>query len=604
MPIEYIQVGETDSEEEGEEETEEEGEDDEETQGEEEEEETEGEESEEELLEVEEYIPVRQSPRVSGGAGEERRVGKGGGEEKCFSSGTDCGEGSQGKERNHGEIDGLFCAICMEAAWTSSGDHHVCCLPCGHIYGLSCIERWLQKNSSSRKCPQCNKKFTLKDVRKLFALQLVAMDGEVQMSASWSKKEAEWKERETQWKKREDELQIEVKQLTKRAKYLEHLLGDVQSATLGEVTANRNRDFEGHSLGSNFGSEFSSVHFVPMKELQVDGARLFDVDASSHTLLVTRRLPGLGGTSFLSRINLLPPYEREDIFLPPGTKAIRDLRISPFNSSLALYASMGKKLAVLSTQSNNVVLAYDLPAAAWSCSWDINNSHHIYAGLQNGSLLAFDMRQTAMPMESMNGLTSNVIHTICSLNNTTLPLGCGAIISASSAGLCHWSFGGARERPFLVPKTENQGVCISLAYNHSSNDIIASYRPKIYFPNEMAISQPVLTPTIGQGVQGSHVHFKRLGSNSYQKLGSDLANVNDIRLSRSTIIYIQNKTFFASGDEVTVELILQELPSFTVVQRLKSPKLPIHDVKYTDALGQGLLGCLSEDVLQLFSLKL
>lgn len=156
----------------------------------------------------------------------------------------------------------------------------------------------------------------------------------------------------------------------------------------------------------------------------------------------------------------------------------------------------------------------------------------------------------------------------------------------------------------MVSKTENQGVCISLAYNHSSDDIIASYRPKIDFPNEMAVSQPVLTPTIGQGVQGSHVHFKRLGRNSYQKLGSAFANVNDIRLSRSTIINIQNKIFFASGDEVTVELILQELPSFTVVQRLKSPKLPIHDVKYTDALGQGLLGCLSEDVLQLFSLKL
>ncbi|GLT89823.1 hypothetical protein SLE2022_077890 [Rubroshorea leprosula] len=576
------------------------GEEDEETQNEGEEED---EETQEGGSEVEEYIPLSQSPRVSGGEVEERRVGNPGGGDKCISGGAECGGASQGKERSCTEIDGLFCAICMEAAWTTSADHHICCLPCGHIYGFSCIQKWLRKNQSSRKCPQCKKKCTLKDVRKLFALQIVATEGKVQKTASWGKKEAEWKERETQWRKREDELQMEVQQLTKRTRYLEHLLGEAQSATLGEVTANRIRDQEGLSLGSNFDVEFSRGPFVLLKELQVNGARLFDVDTSSHTLLVTRRMHGLGGTSIFSRISLLPPYEREDILVPSGTKAIRDLQISPFNSNLVLYASLGNKLAVLSTQSNNVVLGYDLPAAAWSCSWDSNSSHYLYAGLQNGSLLAFDIRQTAQPMELVNGLTSNVIHTIHSLQNMNLPFGSGPILSASSVGLCHWSFGGAQERPFLVPGMENQGACVSLAYCHSSNDIVASYRPQFDFPNGMAVSQPVLTPTVGQAVRGSHVHLKRLGSNSYQKLGSTCANVNDIRLSRSTIIKTQNKTFFASGDEVTGELILRELPSFTIVQRVKSSKLPIHDVKYTDALGRGLLGCLSEGSLQLFNMK-
>lgn len=579
MPRELIRIlsaGETDSEEDEETDDGGEEEEDESTEEEGEEDETEVEQvNEVQLLEVEDYIPVRQSPRVSDGEGEKRRSGKVAGEEKCIPSGAECGSSSQC------EFDGLFCAICMEAAWTS-GDHHVCCLPCGHIYGFSCIRRWLQKNPSSRKCPQCKKKCALKDVRKLFALQIVATDGET------LKIKEDWKEREIQWRKRENELQMEVQQLTKRTKCLEHLLEEAQSATLREM--NKNIGHVGHSTGSNVGLEFSRGPFTLLKEFQVDGGRLFGIDVSNHSLLLTRRLPGIGGASLLSRISLLSPFEREDMFFPPDTKAIRDLRISPFNS-LVLYASFGKKLTVFSAQSSNVVLAYDLPVAAWSCSWDMNNSHHLYAGLQNGSLMAFDMRQTARPIESVTGLTSNVIHTIHSLPT--------AVISASSGGIFHWSFA-AGEMPFLVPEAEDQGACVSLAYSHHSDDIVASFRPKIQIANEMGFSQPLLTPAIGQAVQGSHILLKRQGTTSYQKLGAACANVNDVRLSRSTIINVQNKTFFASGDEATGELILQELPSFNIVQRLKPLKLPIHDVNFTGALGWGLLGCLSEDTLQLF----
>ncbi|XP_022767275.1 E3 ubiquitin-protein ligase RFWD3 isoform X1 [Durio zibethinus] len=570
-------------------------------------EETEESEEDSEEEEQEESIPVMESPRVSGKDGEKGVEGR-----ICSSLG-ESGENSQGKEWNRGDIDGLFCPICLEA-WTTIGDHHVCCLPCGHIFGFSCICKWLQQRGTTRKCPQCNRKCTLKDVRKLFASWVVAIDGESQQiirslkakcislekkSADLSNKDAEWRKREVEWKKREAVLQQELHQLKEKTNFLEQLL-DVQSGKSGRAPSMGG--YQVQSLGHSPGSEFNGQGpFILQKELKVDGARLFDVDASSEILLMTRRLQGLGGTHVLTKMSLVVPYERQDISLPYGTKAVRDLRICPFGRSLALFASLGKKLSVLSTESNNVILAYDLPAAAWSCSWDLNNSHQIYAGLQNGSLLVFDLRQTARPMESVNGLTSNPVHTIHSLHNSIAPSRVTAILSASSVGICQWSFGGSEERPFLLSETGYQGVCISLSYCPISDNIIASYRPRIDFPNEMASSQPLLTPLIGRGVQGSHVHLKRAGSNSYQKLGVTCANVNDIRLPRSTIMNIENHgCLFASGDELTGELVLQELPSFTVVQRLKLPKHPIHDVKYAQAFNGGLLGCLSEDILQLF----
>ncbi|XP_021642128.2 uncharacterized protein LOC110636631 [Hevea brasiliensis] len=54
---------------------------------------------------------------------------------------------SVSKEPN---LDGLCCPICMEP-WGSQGDHQVSCLPCGHVYGLSCIRRWLQPHLISAK---------------------------------------------------------------------------------------------------------------------------------------------------------------------------------------------------------------------------------------------------------------------------------------------------------------------------------------------------------------------------------------------------------------------------------------------------------------------
>lgn len=82
------------------------------------------------------------------------------------------------EEINRSEIDGLICPICLEA-WTSGGQHQICCLPCGHIYGLYCINKWLQQRRSSGKCPQCNNLCTLKDVRVLYVNGLCVADEEL-----------------------------------------------------------------------------------------------------------------------------------------------------------------------------------------------------------------------------------------------------------------------------------------------------------------------------------------------------------------------------------------------------------------------------------------
>ncbi|KAL6987345.1 RING-type E3 ubiquitin transferase [Sarracenia purpurea var. burkii] len=556
---------------------------------------------------------------------EENKVNrrKTGGGETSSSQGNSKGgseENASGGEWTRSDIEGLFCPICMEA-WTNGGDHQVCCLPCGHLYGASCIKRWLQQHKNSEKCPQCNRKCRLKDVRVIYASQIVAVDHELPKEVRslkekcdyFKKKDNDWQKKEVEWRRTEADLHLQVHQLMERTSYLECLLGDTQNRPSGLLNASegfQEQPMFGHSTYisiPNHGYQGSSSNFVLQKELQVDGAKFFDVDASNQIFVIARRLPGMGGTHVLSKMSLIAPHERENIQLPFSTKAVRDLRVAP-HGRLTLLASLGKKLSVISTESNNIVLSYDLPAAAWSCSWDISSSHYIYTGLQNGMLLVFDMRQTLRPVESMVGLACNPIHSVHSLlPDLTFPSGVRGLLTASSVGLCQWNFGGNEKRPFLVPESQNQGVCIALAYSPSSNHIVASFRPKVEMSTEITVSQPSLTPVtplMGHGVQGSHILYKTMGDGCYRKLGSVCANVNDVRLPKSAIIDIPNHNLqFASSNEVTCELVLQELPSFMVVQRLKSQKHPIRDVKYTHELSSGLLSCLSEDRLHLFSTK-
>ncbi|PWA53981.1 zinc finger, RING/FYVE/PHD-type [Artemisia annua] len=62
------------------------------------------------------------------------------------------------------------CSICY-GVWTSHGNHRICSLPCGHVYGMSCIKRWFQ-TSSYGTCPQCNKEYKLEDVGPIYATRI------------------------------------------------------------------------------------------------------------------------------------------------------------------------------------------------------------------------------------------------------------------------------------------------------------------------------------------------------------------------------------------------------------------------------------------------
>lgn len=61
--------------------------------------------------------------------------------------------------------DDQLCPICFDH-WKGTGTHRIVSLKCGHLFGKSCVEKWVRKN---KKCPKCNQPNKLTDVRQIFA---------------------------------------------------------------------------------------------------------------------------------------------------------------------------------------------------------------------------------------------------------------------------------------------------------------------------------------------------------------------------------------------------------------------------------------------------
>ncbi|GJW33446.1 zinc finger, RING/FYVE/PHD-type containing protein [Tanacetum coccineum] len=71
---------------------------------------------------------------------------------------------------DHKRYEFDLCPICLKP-WTLDKIHQMSCLPCGHMFGMSCLKKWI-KDRPSDKCPHCYQNFSLESVRLLYAPRL------------------------------------------------------------------------------------------------------------------------------------------------------------------------------------------------------------------------------------------------------------------------------------------------------------------------------------------------------------------------------------------------------------------------------------------------
>jgi len=280
------------------------------------------------------------------------------------------------------------------------------CLPCGHLFGRSCIRKWIRQSGRNiGKCPQCNKMSKLKDIRTLYVSRIAVVDGEMLQELTSLRAENEKlmlenknlkDERRQRKEGRAHHMEIEHLKLQKQ-KLLEEvrtLCGQkaLLAATVPEQfgspsgfqkqfvaedcreyylqsrvpygsckgrQTNPSNNFihpanQGSlvSARSPFGlNRGAACQFKLQAQSLLHGARYFDMDAHSQMLLVSQKASDLGSQHFLTKMSFLALSEGEQIHLPNETGAIRDIHIAPVGTKdpgrLAIVASMGKKLSVV-----------------------------------------------------------------------------------------------------------------------------------------------------------------------------------------------------------------------------------------------------------------
>lgn len=390
--------------------------------------------------------------------------------------------------------DSQCCPICFEP-WSNSGSHRLSSLSCGHLFGRSCIERWLKAKGGNDKCPQCNAPAKKKDIRNIYTKAIKSIDTTERdraLADLEKEKDARQKaeEREARALLQYQLAKSECERITAQLRKQEQLVLNLQ--TQRSLLCSRcNSETEGASgsirtYGQSTASQssLSQNSYVLQTSFQIaqNGSRVLTFDRHHAMLVVSKPSPN----------NLFPGYgivkvssldSKHCEFVRIHQKPLRDVAFSCRGDGLLLTAGMDKTVRVTSMLSNAVVQTYNTPAPAWSCAWNDYDTNYIYCGLQNGTCLIFDVRNTDTYLKSLQNATGgscpviSVAHVSPDPNGDLRP---GGILACKLEGASFWEkTPGADYLPHQL--TLPEGSCTSLSFEPSTRHCMFSLRPSKNF---------------------------------------------------------------------------------------------------------------------------
>lgn len=383
--------------------------------------------------------------------------------------------------------EGDSCSICFEP-WTNSGNHRLSSLKCGHLFGMSCIEKWLKGQGG--KCPQCNEKAKIKDVRVIYAKTIKMMDT--------SEKERALRELEHEKTLRR---KADLDAAEARLRCQQHIdesrrLRDELDRVRGELSSVRARSQAGVSAvslsqpsQSQPASQLQQLQgqFTLDKSIKIWEAgqcRLVDFCASLAALVISQPsssplFPGFG-IKKLSAMDF-----KTSSYLTLHTKAIRGISFHPtVDDGVLLSGSLDKTVKLTSMTTSTVVQTYNTFCPVWSVEWNANNQNYFYAGQQNGTVLEFDMRNTSEHVQQLNaeGSKSPVVALQYLTNDVNAAFRHGGLIVGQlDRTTFHQIKGGNEEsRLHILPL---EGNLTNLHLDPGTRHLLASFRPTAKHPS-------------------------------------------------------------------------------------------------------------------------
>lgn len=356
--------------------------------------------------------------------------------------------------------DGNLCPICFDI-WNNSGTHRVCCLRCGHLFGHSCLLRWINTQTGNKKsCPTCKRKVIKSDIRFIYVKKLIAADtSEIE---SLRKQLEETKEDKTK-------LYIELNTLSLQMEQKIHKLQS-ENDRLKKLTI----------CSSNIQQNKVTVNELRCwmdKSLEIStegGCRVLDYSPAFRTLAVSLISPNPIFSGYGIRKIMMPNY-KPTAFIPVHVKAIRDLS---FKDNLLLSVSLDSKAKLINMNTNSEVASFSCTNPLWSCCWDADDPNIFYVGESRGTVSIFDIRNTreSVSVIETEGDGSPVVSLASTRWESGEAMPRGGILCCK-LNSC-WAFGktSSSADSFDQKPLPLEGPFMSLRYNHETRHILVSAR--------------------------------------------------------------------------------------------------------------------------------
>ncbi|XP_008984452.2 E3 ubiquitin-protein ligase RFWD3 isoform X3 [Callithrix jacchus] len=489
------------------------------------------------------------------------------------------------------EEEGDTCTICLEQ-WTNAGDHRLSALRCGHLFGYRCISTWLK--GQVRKCPQCNKKAKHSDIVVLYARTLRALDTSEQehMKSSLLKEQMLRKQAELESAQCRLQLQVltdECTRLQSRVQDLQRLMSH-QNQNLKQPRGSQACVLSG--LPSSQGQH--KYHFQKTFTVsQTGNCRTMAYCDALSCLVISQPspqasfLPGFG-VKMLSTANM-----KSSQYIPMHGKQIRGLAFNSCSRGLLLSASLDNTIKLTSLETNTVVQTYNAGRPVWSCCWCLDENNYMYAGLANGSILVYDMRNTSSHVQEL--VAQKARCPLVSLSymsraaSAAFPYGgvlAGNLEDASfwerKTDFTHW--------PHVLPL--EPGGCIDFQTENSSRHCLVTYRPD---KNHTTIRSVLMEMSYRLDDTGNLVCSCQPVHTFFGGPTCKLLTKNAIFQSPEN----DGNILVCTGDEAANSALLWDAASGSLLQELQTAQ-PVLDICPFEVNHNSYLATLTEKVVHIY----
>ncbi|PIO23435.1 hypothetical protein AB205_0034120 [Aquarana catesbeiana] len=464
------------------------------------------------------------------------------------------------------EEEGDTCTICFEP-WTNAGQHRLSALRCGHLFGFTCIDRWLK--GGANKCPQliilspvvtpafsvlqCNKKAKRSDVVVLYARTLKALDTSEQERMKSSLELEHSLRKKAELESAQCRLQVQV--LTDECGKLRKQIQELKKLIAQHGTSSSQLPSSSRAASSSLSSSQGQHKY------NFEKAILINQPGNCRVMSYCEWLGCLVVSQPSSHSTLIPVVGRILLF----QKSIPDV-VCPFCSLL----------------TNTVVQTYNAGRPVWSCCWCSDDTNYVYAGLINGSVLVYDLRDTSQYVKELTPQASRcpVVSLSYVPRAASEVFPCGGVLVGTLEGACFWEMKDAHYKPHLLPL--ELGGCTDIQMESSTRHCLVTYRPDVN-PLGAGASQPFKGFQMsGEGIVYDHLWHSGSGS-LVQKLQADqpVLDICPMEVNQTSLLATLTEKMISSS---AILSLLQNTPYFMGVRKHVTTS---HDTAFGPPNGRG-----------------